>query len=46
MSKRIDFTKIKLIVWDFDGVFTNNKVYTDQNGIESVREICDLCRGI
>ena len=30
------FKKIKFIVFDFDGVFTNNQVYTDQNGIESV----------
>ncbi len=28
--------KIDLIVTDFDGVFTDNKVYVDQNGIESV----------
>ena len=26
----------KLFVFDFDGVFTDNQVYTDQNGIESV----------
>jgi 3-deoxy-D-manno-octulosonate 8-phosphate phosphatase (KDO 8-P phosphatase) len=30
---------VKLIVSDFDGVFTDNKVYLDQNGIESVK--CD-----
>ena len=30
------FKKIKFIVFDFDGVFTDNQVYTDQNGIESV----------
>ncbi len=28
---------IKFIVFDFDGVFTDNSVYVDQNGIESVR---------
>ena len=28
--------KIKLIVYDFDGVMTNNKVYIDQNGNEMV----------
>ena len=28
--------KINLIVYDFDGVMTNNKVYIDQNGIEMV----------
>ena len=26
----------KLIVFDFDGVFTDNRVYVDQNGTESV----------
>ena len=30
------FSKIKLVFFDFDGVFTDNKVLTDQNGIESV----------
>ena len=29
--------KIKLIVYDFDGVMTNNKVYIDQNGNEMVQ---------
>ncbi len=29
--------KIKLIVYDFDGVMTDNKVYVDQNGVESVQ---------
>ena len=29
--------KIKLIVYDFDGVMTDNKVYVDQNGNEMVR---------
>ncbi len=28
---------IKLIVFDFDGVFTDNAVFVDQNGVESVR---------
>ncbi|MGA1823433.1 MAG: KdsC family phosphatase [bacterium] len=28
--------KIELIAYDFDGVMTNNKVYIDQHGIESV----------
>jgi len=28
---------IKLIVFDFDGVFTDNSVIVDQNGVESVR---------
>jgi 3-deoxy-D-manno-octulosonate 8-phosphate phosphatase (KDO 8-P phosphatase) len=32
----IDITKIDLIVFDFDGVLTDNKVLVDQNGNESV----------
>ncbi len=28
---------IKLIAFDFDGVFTDNTVYVDQNGLEAVR---------
>lgn len=28
--------EIKLIVYDFDGVMTDNKVMVDQNGVESV----------
>ena len=28
---------IRLIVFDFDGVFTDNFVYVDQHGVESVR---------
>ena len=28
---------VKLVVFDFDGVMTNDTVYVDQNGIESVR---------
>ena len=35
---------IHSIVFDFDGVFTDNKVYVDQNGIESVR--CDRGDGL
>lgn len=31
-----EFNKIKLIVYDFDGVMTDNRVMVDQNGIESV----------
>jgi YrbI family 3-deoxy-D-manno-octulosonate 8-phosphate phosphatase len=31
------FEKVKMVVFDFDGVFTDNTVYVDQNGIESVR---------
>lgn len=29
--------KVRLIAFDFDGVFTNNAVYVTQDGIESVR---------
>lgn len=29
--------KMKLIVYDFDGVMTDNKVYVDQNGKETVQ---------
>ena len=32
----IDFLGIRLVIFDFDGVFTDNKVYTDQFGNESV----------
>ena len=32
----IDIKKIDLIVFDFDGVLTDNKVQVDQNGNESV----------
>ncbi|MDC0575552.1 HAD hydrolase family protein [Nitrosomonadaceae bacterium] len=28
---------IKLVAFDFDGVFTNNTVYVSQDGVESVR---------
>ncbi len=34
-----NFKKPKLIVSDFDGVFTNNKVLVSQDGVESV--LCD-----
>lgn len=31
------FKDVKMVVFDFDGVFTDNAVYVDQNGVESVR---------
>jgi 3-deoxy-D-manno-octulosonate 8-phosphate phosphatase (KDO 8-P phosphatase) len=31
------FSKIKLVIFDFDGVFTDNTVYVDENGVEQVR---------
>ena len=33
----INLNKILLLVYDFDGVMTNNKVYMDQNGKEMVQ---------
>jgi N-acylneuraminate cytidylyltransferase len=35
---------LKMIVFDFDGVFTDNKVYISDEGIESVR--CDRSDGM
>jgi YrbI family 3-deoxy-D-manno-octulosonate 8-phosphate phosphatase len=35
MEKKLN--NIKLIVYDFDGVMTNNKVYVDQNGTEMIQ---------
>ena len=35
---------VRLVVFDFDGVFTNNKVIVSQNGEESV--VCDRSDGI
>lgn len=37
MNKKESFASVKLIVFDFDGVFTDNMVYVDQNGVETVR---------
>jgi 3-deoxy-D-manno-octulosonate 8-phosphate phosphatase (KDO 8-P phosphatase) len=43
MSKIVDreiillISKLKMIIFDFDGVFTDNSVYVDENGLESVR---------
>jgi len=34
----------ELIAFDFDGVFTNNKVYVNENGVESV--ICNRSDGL
>jgi 3-deoxy-D-manno-octulosonate 8-phosphate phosphatase (KDO 8-P phosphatase) len=33
----MDLQKVKLVIFDFDGVFTDNSVYISQNGIESVK---------
>lgn len=35
-SKPKDLRKVKLVVFDFDGVFTDNRVYVDQDGREMV----------
>ena len=32
----LDSKKIKLLVYDFDGVMTDNRVLVDQHGVESV----------
>ena len=37
-------SKVKLAIFDFDGVFTNNKVLVSENGVESV--ICCRSDGI
>lgn len=34
---RTSIRRIRLLVFDFDGVFTDNTVWTDQDGRESVR---------
>ena len=39
-----DLMSIHTVAFDFDGVFTDNKVWVDQNGIESVR--CDRGDGL
>ena len=36
MNRNININDIKIFVFDFDGVLTNNMVYLDQNGKESV----------
>jgi YrbI family 3-deoxy-D-manno-octulosonate 8-phosphate phosphatase len=33
---KIDLHKIHTIIFDFDGVFTDNKVWIDQNGLEMI----------
>jgi len=39
----LDFSKIEFIVFDFDGVFTDNRVIVNEKGIESV--ICSRSEG-
>lgn len=43
-ASELDYSSVRLVVWDFDGVFTDNSVYTDQNGVESVK--CHRSDGI
>ena len=43
-KKLPDWKDVHTIVFDFDGVFTDNKVWVDQNGVESVR--CDRGDGL
>jgi len=43
-KQKIRWSEIHTIALDFDGVFTNNKVVVDQNGIESVT--CDRSDGL
>jgi len=40
----LNLQNVKLVIFDFDGVFTDNRVITSQNGIESV--ICWRSDGI
>ena len=42
--EELDFKTIKALVFDFDGVFTDNRVIVDENGKESV--ICSRSDGI
>ena len=37
MSVQALFRAVKLVVFDFDGVFTDNTVYVSQDGMETVR---------
>ena len=40
----IFFSIVDLVVFDFDGVFTNNKVFVSEDGVESV--VCSRFDGI
>lgn len=35
-NQRKDLTGVKLVVFDFDGVFTDNRVYVDEDGREMI----------
>ena len=43
-NNTLQFSKIRLVAFDFDGVFTDNSVYVDQEGREMVR--CHRSDGI
>lgn len=43
-KKQINLQDIDLIIFDFDGVFTNNKVYLSEDGKESV--VCNRSDGM
>lgn len=43
-KKKINIKSIDAFFFDFDGVLTDNKVYIDQNGNESVR--CSRADGL
>ena len=36
-NQNLNYEKIKLFVYDFDGVMTNNKAYVDNQGNEFVQ---------
>ncbi len=40
----MDFKKIKLVIFDFDGVFTDNSVFVSQDGVETVK--CNRSDGL
>lgn len=42
--KKMNFNKIRAVVFDFDGVFTDNKVIVSENGTESV--LCSRSDGV
>ena len=44
MNKKISWENFHTIIFDFDGVFTDNKVIVSENGLEQV--ICDRADGL
>jgi 3-deoxy-D-manno-octulosonate 8-phosphate phosphatase (KDO 8-P phosphatase) len=40
----MNLKKVKLVIFDFDGVFTDNSVYVSENGIESIK--CNRSDGL